>query len=59
MKDYGIDIWGSDNFIIKNGKICINFGKNPALIDIVAFLRDEGYKGPLLLRFPHLIQNEI
>lgn len=59
MKDYGIDIWGSDNFIIKNGKICINFGKNPALIDIVAFLRDEGYKGPLLLRFPHLIQKQI
>ena len=34
MKDYGIDIWGSDNYFIKNGKICINFGKNPALIDI-------------------------
>ncbi len=21
--DYGIDIWGNENFIIKNGKVCI------------------------------------
>lgn len=59
MKDYGIDIWGSDNFIIKNGKVCVNYGKKPALIDIVKGLRGEGYKGPLLLRFPHLIQKQI
>lgn len=56
---YGIDIWGNDNFIIKAGKICINYGKKPALIDIVKELRNEGYKGPLLLRFPHLIKKQI
>ncbi|TQR57291.1 biosynthetic arginine decarboxylase [Campylobacter troglodytis] len=59
MKDYGIDIWSADNFIIKNGKVCVNYGKKPALIDIVKALRDDGYKGPLLLRFPHLIQKQI
>ncbi len=59
MKDYGIDIWGSENFTIKNGKVCVNFGKKPALIDIVKTLRNDGYKGPLLLRFPHLIQKQI
>lgn len=59
MKDYGIDIWGDDNFVIKNGKVCINFGKKPALIEIVRALRDDGYKGPLLLRFPHLIHKQI
>lgn len=59
MKDYGISIWGSDNFIIKNGRVCVNFGKKPALIDIVKTLRNDGYKGPLLLRFPHLIQKQI
>ena len=59
MKDYGIDIWGSDNFTIKNGKVCVNFGKKPPLIDIVKSLRSDGYKGPLLLRFPHLIQKQI
>ena len=56
MMNYGIDIWGNDNFIIKNGKVCINHEKKPAIIDIVKELRDDGYKGPLLLRFPHLIQ---
>lgn len=59
MKDYGIDIWGSENFTIKNGKVCVNFGKKPALIDIIKTLRNDGYKGPLLLRFPHLIQKQI
>ncbi|NDJ27888.1 arginine decarboxylase [Campylobacter sp. MIT 12-8780] len=59
MKDYGIDIWGDDNFIIKNGKVCVNFGKKPALIEIIRALRDDGYKGPLLLRFPHLIHKQI
>lgn len=59
MSDYGIDIWGNDNFIIKNGKICINWGKKPALIDMVKDLRKDGYKGPLLLRFPHLAQKQI
>lgn len=57
--DYGIDIWGNENFIIKNGKVCINYEKKPAIIDIVKELRDDGYKGPLLLRFPHLIQNKL
>ena len=59
MMNYGIDIWGNDNFIIKNGKVCINHEKKPAIIDIVKELRDDGYKGPLLLRFPHLIQKQI
>ncbi len=57
--DYGIDIWGSGNFVIKGGKVCVDFGKKPALIDIVMSLRDDGYKGPLLLRFPHLVQKQI
>ncbi|MCH3853571.1 arginine decarboxylase, partial [Campylobacter jejuni] len=36
-----------------------NHEKKPAIIDIVKELRDDGYKGPLLLRFPHLIQKQI
>lgn len=28
MMNYGIDIWGNENFIIKNGKVCINYEKN-------------------------------
>ena len=59
MKNYGIDIWSDDNFIVKNSKVCINEGKKPALIDIIKTLRQDGYKGPLLLRFPHLIKKQI
>ncbi|EPO7271232.1 biosynthetic arginine decarboxylase [Campylobacter upsaliensis] len=59
MNSYGIDIWGDDNFIIKNGKVCVNSGKKPAIIDMVKELRNDGYRGPLLLRFPHLIQKQI
>ncbi|WP_234780941.1 hypothetical protein, partial [Campylobacter coli] len=35
MMNYGIDIGGNDNFIIKNGKVCTNHEKKPAIIDIV------------------------
>ncbi|MDL0114449.1 biosynthetic arginine decarboxylase [Campylobacter felis] len=59
MNSYGIDIWGDENFVIKNGKVCVNSGKKPAIIDMIKELRNDGYRGPLLLRFPHLIQKQI
>ncbi|MCR2062612.1 biosynthetic arginine decarboxylase, partial [Campylobacter helveticus] len=36
-----------------------NYGKKPAIIDMVKKMRNDGYRGPLLLRFPHLIQKQI
>ncbi|MCR2121972.1 biosynthetic arginine decarboxylase, partial [Campylobacter upsaliensis] len=36
-----------------------NSGKKPAIINMVKELRNDGYRGPLLLRFPHLIQKQI
>ena len=33
--NYGIDIWGANNFFIENGKLKINYGNQPALIEIV------------------------
>ncbi|MBZ7987007.1 biosynthetic arginine decarboxylase [Campylobacter canadensis] len=59
MNNYGIDIWGDDNFIIKDGKVCLKYGCEPAIIDIVNTLQDDGYKGPLILRFKHLIKKQI
>ncbi|MCR2120862.1 biosynthetic arginine decarboxylase, partial [Campylobacter upsaliensis] len=41
------------------GKVCVNSGKKPAIINMVKELRNDGYRGPLLLRFPHLIQKQI
>ncbi|MFL1707105.1 biosynthetic arginine decarboxylase [Campylobacter sp. CCUG 57310] len=59
MNNYGLNLWGDSNFIIENGKVCINNGSKPAIIDIVKDIRSEGYRGPLLLRFPHLIKKQI
>ncbi|UOD34260.1 biosynthetic arginine decarboxylase [Deferribacteraceae bacterium V6Fe1] len=57
--DYGIKIWSKNYFKIKDGKVIVNHGKKPAIVDIVKDVRSEGYKGPLLIRFPHLIKNQI
>lgn len=59
MVDYGINFWSNNDFIISEGKVKVNFKNKPALIDIVQDARERGYKGPLLLRFPHLIKNQV
>lgn len=59
MFNYGLKIWAKNNYAIKNGKICVNKGSNPALIDIVQKIREDDIRGPLLLRFPHLIKKQI
>ena len=59
MKSFGLNIWGDDNFIIKNDTININYGSKPSLLQIAKEIREKGYKGPLLLRFPHLIEKQI
>jgi len=57
--NYGIDIWGANNFFIENGKLKINYGNQPALIDIVNDIEEKGLQGPILIRFPHLIRKQI
>ena len=57
--DYGIKIWSKNNFKIKDGKVIINYGSKPPIVDIVKKVRKQGYKGPLLIRLPHLIKNQI
>jgi len=57
--DYGIKIWSKNYFKIKDGKVIVNYGKKPSIVDIVKEIRSEGYKGPLLIRFPHLIKSQL
>ncbi|MCJ8327425.1 MAG: biosynthetic arginine decarboxylase [Campylobacterales bacterium] len=59
MNNYGIDIWGDDNFIIEKDKVLLNYKNKPSLISLVNEIREQDYKGPLLLRFPHLINKQI
>ena len=56
---YGLNIWGNSNFIIEDGEVCLNTDFKPSLIDIVKEIRNDGIKGPILLRFPHLIKKQI
>jgi len=59
MINYGIDIWGYENFIIKEGKICINKASQPSLLAITQEIRNSGLRGPIIVRFPHLIETQI
>lgn len=59
MVDYGIHLWADNNFIIDDGKVKVNHKKKPAIIEIVKKVREQGYRGPLILRFPHLIKKQV
>jgi len=59
MKDFGLNIWSDNNFIIQDDTVNINHASKPSLLKITQEIREKGYKGPLLLRFPHLIKKQI
>ncbi len=59
MQNFGLDIWGDENYLIKDGKIALNHMDNPTLIEMTKTIRDRGHKGPLILRFPHIIKKQI
>jgi arginine decarboxylase len=59
LQRYGLDIWGDDNFKIEDSYIKLNYKSSPSLYDIVSKIREDGLKGPLLLRFPHLVKKQI
>lgn len=59
MKNFGLNIWGDDNFIIDHDTINVNYASKPSLLQITQEIREKGYKGPLLFRFPHLIAKQI
>ena len=57
--DWGLSIWGNDNFKIIEDNIVIANGNEPTLLNITKDIREQGYKGPILLRFPHLVEKQI
>ncbi len=57
--NYGLSIWGSGNFDIEGDTIVVNYANRPSLLDITQEIRNSGYKGPVILRFPHLIKKQI
>jgi len=59
LKNFGLDIWSNKNFIIQDGEIKLNFKCMPSLLDITNEIRAKDVKGPMILRFPHLVQRQI
>jgi len=57
--DYGLSVWGDVNFVIEGDDVLVNFANKPSLLEITKDIRERGYKGPILLRFPHLIKKQI
>ena len=56
---YGIDIWSDGNFFIDEGLVKVNHKSTPSLLEITKEIRKKNIKGPLVLRFPHLIEQQI
>ncbi len=59
MNNFGLDIWANKNFIIEDGVVRLNYRAMPSLLEITKSIRQNGTRGPLLLRFPHLIKKQI
>jgi len=59
MNSYGIDIWSDENFIIKEGEVRLNHLSQPSLFQITKEIRSSGLRGPLIIRFPHLIEKQV
>ncbi len=59
MNNFGLDIWSNKNFIIEDGQIKLNYKSMPSLLQIVEDIRSDNVRGPILLRFPHLIKRQI
>jgi len=59
MEKFGVDIWANDNFIVDDGLIKLNYKSKPSILSIVKEIRKNNSKGPILLKFPHLIKKQI
>ena len=59
MHRYGLNVWADDNYHIKKEHLHLSYKSQPKLIDIVQEIRSKGHRGPLILRFPHLIEKQI
>ncbi|HIP60949.1 MAG TPA: biosynthetic arginine decarboxylase [Sulfurovum sp.] len=58
-QDFGLFIWGDDNFMIDGDDIRVSHANKPSLLEITQDIRARGHRGPILLRFPHLIKKQI
>ncbi len=56
---YGINIWSDGNFLVEDGVVKVNHLSSPSLLELTEQVRSDKIRGPILLRFPHLIEKQI
>jgi len=56
---WGLEYWADDNFIIEDSSLKINYKSKPSLLEITNDIKTQGIRGPLLLRFPHLLKKQV
>jgi hypothetical protein len=39
MKDFGLDIWADNNFMIQNDTVNVNYASNPSLLKLTQEIR--------------------
>lgn len=54
-----MEIWSENNFVIDGDEVVVNYKSTPSLLTITDEIRKNGIRGPILLRFPHLIKKQI
>ena len=59
MNNFGLNIWSDNNFIIQDDEVCLNYKSQPSLLNIANEIREKDVRGPIILRFPHLIHKQI
>jgi len=59
LKNFGLDIWSNKNFTIRDGEVKLNYKSAPSILKITEEIRSNEVRGPILLRFPHLIKKQI
>lgn len=59
MNNFGLNIWSNKNFVIEDGLIKLNYKSMPSILEITEKIRSNNVRGPMLLRFPHLIKRQI
>ena len=59
MTNYGIHIWSDNDFVIEDGLVKVNHKNRPSIYEITKKVREAGIRGPLLIRFPHLVKKQI
>ena len=59
MNNFGLGIWSNNNFLVEGDSVILNHSSKTSLLEITQSIRKNDVRGPIILRFPHLIEKQI